>query len=308
MRVLDISKAFFEEYGLPMLEREFGDKIDRMAIGLVGHGSECFGYDDDISRDHDIEPGFCIWLTEEDERDFGFKLFRAYSKLPKEFMGLKCTERSALGSGSRGVHTISEFYSQYTGRAGAPECWRDWLYTPSHYFAEATNGVIFYDGLGKFTRIREEIKHGMPEDVRVKKIASCALKMAQSGQYNYKRCLSHGEDGAARLALGDFVKQSAEMVFLLEKCHMPYYKWVFRAMKALPKLGNMSEMLESLLMIPQDETLKTELAIEEISSTVIEELRRQNLTEATCDYLENHAYSANGMIEDPEIRNLHILL
>ena len=308
MRVLDISKAYFEEYGLPMLEREFGEKLWRMAIGFVGHGSESFGYDDEISLDHDIEPGFCIWLTEEDEREFGFKLFRAYSKLPKEYMGLKCVEKSALGSDNRGVRTIKEFYSQYTGRDGAPQCWRDWLYTPSHYLAEATNGIVFQDGLGEFTRIREEIKHGMPEDVRRKKIASCALRMAQSGQYNYKRCLSHGEEGAARLALDEFVRQSAEIVFLLEKSHMPYYKWVFRAMKDLPTLGNMSERLEGMLMLPQDETLMTELAIEEFSSLVIDELRRQNLTDAACDYLENHAYSINEKIVDPEIRNLHILL
>jgi hypothetical protein len=70
----------------------------------------------------------------------------------------------------------------------------------------------------------------------------------------------------------------------------------------------MSERLEGVLMLPQDETLMTELAIEEFSSLVIDELRRQNLTDATCDYLENHAYSINEKIVDPEIRNLHILL
>ena len=298
MRFLDISKAYYEEFGLPMLEREFGDKLDRMAIGLVGHGSECFGYDDGVSLDHDVEPGFCIWITEDDERDFGFRLFRAYSKLPKEYMGLKCVEKSALGSGSRGVHTISDFYSAYTGRRGAPEGWRDWLYTPSHYFAEAVNGVVFKDGLGEFTRIREEIRNGMPEDVRLKKIASSALKMAQTGQYNYKRCL----------ALSEFVKESAQVIFLLEKVHMPYYKWAFRAMKELPNMGWLSHKLEALILTPQDETLKIELAIEEISASVIDELRNQDLTDATCDFLENHSYSVNGRITDPEIRNLHILL
>ena len=308
MRVLDISREFYKEFGLPMLEREFSDKIDRMAIGLVGHGSESFGYDDEISRDHDIEPGFCIWLTDEDEREFGFKLFRAYSKLPKEYMGLKCAVKSALGSGIRGVHTISGFYSQYTGRAGAPQSWRDWLYTPSYYLAEATNGEIFYDGLGEFSKIREDIKYGMPEDVRLKKIASCALKMAQSGQYNFKRCISHGEEGAARLALDEFARRCAEIVFLIEKRHMPYYKWVFRSMKELPTLGGLSEKLEDLLLIPQDETLKIELAIEELSSIVIANLRTQKITDATCDYLENHAYSINDKIIDPEIRNLHVLL
>ena len=308
MQGLELSRAYFEEFGRPLLESEFSEYIDRIAVGLVGHGSECFGFDDEISTDHDFEPGFCIWLTEEDEREFGFKLFRAYSKLPKEFMGIKCLEKSALGSKEKGVKTISEFYSAYTGRSGAPENWRDWLYTPSHYLAEATNGEVFLDPLGEFSRIREEILYGMPEDVRLKKIASCALKMAQSGQYNYKRCISHGEVGAARLALDDFVRNCTEIVFLLEKRHAPYYKWIFRSMRTLPILSGLADRLEKLITHPSDETLIIELEIESISADIISEFKRQGITEATCNFLESHAYSINDKIENSEIRNLHVIL
>lgn len=306
MKGIELSKAYFEEYGKPMLEKDFPEYLDRIAVGLVGHGSECFGFDDDISLDHDFEPGFCLWLTEEDEQAFGFRLFRAYSKLPKEFMGVKCLDRSAMGSKEKGVHTISEFYSAYTGRRGAPECWQDWLYTPSHYFAEATNGEVFCDPLGEFTRIRDIIKNGMPEDVRLKKIASCALRMSQSGQYNYKRCIAHGEIGAARFALNEFATNAAELVFLLDHRHAPYYKWIFRAMRELPKLNFLADKIEDLVTIPSDETLKIELLIEEISSVFIEEFKNQGITEATCGFLESHAYSINDQITNSEIRNLHV--
>lgn len=308
MRGIELSKAYFEEFGRPMLERDFAQYIDKMAIGLVGHGSECFGFDDVISTDHDFEPGFCIWITDEDEKEFGFKLFRAYSKLPKEYRGIKCLEHSALGSKEKGVHTISEFFLTYTGRRGAPETWQDWLYTPSHYFAEATNGEIFFDAYGEFSRIRNEILHGMPDDVRLKRIASCALHMAQSGQYNYKRCINHGEPGAARLALDEFIRNCAEIVFLLEKRHAPYYKWIFRAMRELPRLSPFAEKLQRLATLNSDETLMIEILIEEISSDIISEFKKQRITEATCNYLESHAYSINDMIENSEIRNLHVLL
>ena len=307
MKGIELSRAYFEEYGKPMLQNDFAEHTDRIAVGLVGHGSECFGFDDEISSDHDFEPRFCIWLTDEDNQKFGFRLFRAYSKLPREFMGIRCRERSAGRQKEKGVYSISEFYSTYTGRSGAPECWQDWLYTPSHYFAEATNGEVFCDPLGEFTRIRELIKNGMPEDVRLKKIASCALRMAQSGQYNYKRCIAHGELGAARLALDEFTRNACELTFLLERRHAPYYKWIFRAMRDLTRLDFLAQKLEALLTLPSDETLKIELLIEEISSILIEEFRKQGISDATCGFLESHAYSINDRIKISEIRNLHVL-
>ena len=58
MKGLELSRAYFEAYGRPMLERDFAQVIDRIAVGLVGHGSECFGFDDEISLDHDVSNGF----------------------------------------------------------------------------------------------------------------------------------------------------------------------------------------------------------------------------------------------------------
>ena len=62
MTGLEIARGYFEEYGRPMLEREFPEVLPQLAAGLCGSGSECFGYDDDISRDHDFAPGFLLFL------------------------------------------------------------------------------------------------------------------------------------------------------------------------------------------------------------------------------------------------------
>ncbi len=308
MKGIELSRAFYEQYGKKMISEQFAAYENRIAVGLVGHGSECFGYDDEISKDHDFEPGFCIWLTDNDEKEFGFKLFRAYSKLPDEFEGFKLKEKSLYGSGTKGVMTISDFYRQYTGRNGAPETTEDWLYTPSHYLAEAVNGEVFCDPLGEFTAIRDTIKNGMPEDVRLKKISSCAFYMAQYGQYNYSRCLAHGEGGAAALALSEFVKKGMEIVFLLNKTHMPYYKWAFRAMKDLPIMGESAYFLE-LLISPfercSDQVVK---GIEEFCSLIASELKNQGLSAAESDYLESHAYNINSRITDHRLRNMPIML
>ena len=306
MKGLELSRAFWEECGRPMVAEKFPEYAGRIAAGLVGHGSECFGFDDEISRDHDFAPGFCLWITEEDERLFGFRLFRAYAALPAEFRGVRLKESIAMGAGKKGVHTISEFYSAYTGREGAPEEWQDWLYTPSFYFAEATNGEVFSDPLGKFTEIRETILHGMPEDVRRKKIASCAFAMAQTGQYNYKRCLAHGEQGAAGLALSRFVEHSADMIFLLNKVHAPYYKWKLRAMRRLPVLGDRAGTLERLLSDAAPE--QKLLWIESVCADVIEELQAAGLAPPLGDYLEPYAYAINETIKNSEIRHLPVML
>ena len=61
MKGLELSKKFFYEYGKPMLD-EFPDLLPYIAVGLVGSGSECYGYDDELSTDHDFSPEFCIFL------------------------------------------------------------------------------------------------------------------------------------------------------------------------------------------------------------------------------------------------------
>jgi hypothetical protein len=140
-------------------------------------------------------------------------------------------------------------------------------------------------------------------------LAGHLLLMAQSGQYNYRRCLSHGESGAAQLAAGEFVKHTLAAMFLLNRVYMPYYKWSFRALQALPGGEDLGRSLEWLITTGNEGSLAEEkaFAIEGIASEIIDALQKQGLTEAVCGDLEKHAYSVNDGIRDNEIRNLHIL-
>ena len=101
MKGLELAKAYYEEYGRPMIREKFPDYEGRIAVGLAGEGSECFGYDDEISRDHDFEAGFCLWITEQDGEAIGFPLFRAYGKLPDEYMGIPMEKTSLFGGNRR---------------------------------------------------------------------------------------------------------------------------------------------------------------------------------------------------------------
>ena len=149
----------------------------------------------------------------------------------------------------------------------------------------------------------------MPEDVRLKKLAGNILLMAQSGQYNYSRCIKRGETAAAQLALGEFVNSALRVIFLLNRKYMPYYKWTFRALRELDILHDLYDVLEYLISSGNtaDEAVKKQELIENVSAKVIDELVRQGLTKINSTELERQAYAVNDKIKDGNIRNLNIL-
>lgn len=308
MNGLELSEKFYIEYGVPMLQNEFSHLESVVAVGLMGSGSECFGYDDEISRDHDFEPGFCIFVPDGiDERDF-FQLDKAYRRLPREFMGFSRTVDAPVGGSRHGVFRIGDFFS---GKVGTPDGnlqLREWFLVPEQGLAEATNGKIFRDDSGEVSDIRRRLLY-YPEDVRLKKLAGNLLVMGQSGQYNYPRCISRGDTAAAQLAVNEFVKSTLNVIFLINKKYCPYYKWVFRALKDLPILSELYSDLEYLISSPNDEEIarKKKTIIEKICDEINLELRKEKLTDFGGNETEGHAYSVNNKIKDGNIRNLHIL-
>ena len=308
MKGQELAYRYYLEYGVPLIEGQFATVADRIAVGLVGHGSECFGYDDDVSRDHDYSAGFCMWLTDADYEAFGQALQAAYLHLPQEFEGVRLSRTGMDSQSYRGAMRISDFYRPYVGEVQPPEGWRQWLAIDDIYLAEVTNGRVFKDDLGEFSRIRRGLLQ-YPEDVRRKKLAAHLLLAAQSGQYNFARCLSHGEEGAAVLALHTFVEHVASAVFLLAGRYAPYYKWMLRAMGEFDLGRAVRPRLEALLTGAHSaQTLGEDSAlVDEVCRLVVEELRRQELSFAPNDYLEPHAYQVRRGIQDPDLRALHIM-
>jgi hypothetical protein len=119
----------------------------------------------------------------------------------------------------------------------------------------------------------------------------------------------HGESGAAQLAVMEFVRHAMAVMFLISDVYQPYYKWSFRAMRGLPKLSLLAELLEYLLTTDNDgeRAQDKQDVIESIAADAIDELIGQGLAKANCGDLEKHAYSVNDSIADGDIRNLHVL-
>ena len=312
MNGLAIAEQYFQTCGVPMIEQGFSAYRDRIAAGLVGDGSECYGFDDAISRDHDWGPAFCLWLTKEDFDDIGHSLQQEYEKLPEEFAGIPARSESQWGTGRVGVFEIGAFYSQFIGREDLPGTDDQWRVLPETNLAVSTNGAVFCDPLGEFTRIRNGLLAFYPEDVRLKKIASRCMSAAQSGQYNYLRCIRRGEYVAAQYAETKFVSDVISIVFLLNKRYKPFYKWMHRSLAGLPLLGmQLHDMIHKLVTMHEHargEAIywrRVDL-IEEISRQIINEFRTQGLSDSESTFLLDHGPQIIRRIQSPKLRNASV--
>ncbi|WP_370696076.1 DUF4037 domain-containing protein [Bifidobacterium aesculapii] len=388
---LKLAKAYWEEVGRPMIEAKYPEYVGRIAVGLVGHGSECYGFDDGYSHDHDFGPRFCLWLTDEDYAAIGARLQADYDALPRDFRGFvrpsadadEPTTHIATGSASNvasgvsavaphgtssvshdvsrngktvsrnvsredgdanaavkadadgdtasdtaaspltpraqgafrrdGVFRIGDFFESLTGyrKAPAQDAPHEWMMLDEATLATATNGQVFADPLGAFSKTRQGFKD-MPEDVRLALISKRLGMIAQAGQYNLPRSLKRGDAAAAWLSISEFANAASSLVFLINKPmiagYAPYYKWRFAALRKLSggmfaRLGDVCGELETVMRLasaacyggagfgeggkgsaPAADAI--ERAVEHVAASVVKELAREGLTRSDETFLE----------------------
>lgn len=328
MKGIELCRAYFEAEGRPMFERleqQYPELKGRLAAGLVGLGSECLGFDDEQSRDHDFGASFCIWLPPELYERYGSVCQEAYDSLPPVFEGMPKRRESQNGSGRVGALSIPDFFYGLIGREDAPQRNMEWMFLPESRLSAASNGEVFLDESGEFTRIYERLKGFYPEDVRLKKIAARTARMAQSGQYNYGRLSARGEWTGAFLALQEFVINTCSLVHLLNRKYTPFYKWMHRSlqgMEVLPELYGLLDQLtapfdsrrawreadsEQFLYGRINTADSRAVLIETICQLTARALNEAGLSDSYDFYLESHALSVMEKISDPAIAGLQLM-
>lgn len=356
---LKLARAFWTQMGKPMIAAKYPQYAGRIAAGLVGHGSECYGFDDAYSQDHDFGPRFCLWLTDEDYAAIGEQLEVDYEALPRKFSvdaqgrvtfeaharsdasgafpsagaGSTVTPRAQGANRRDGVFRIGDFFESITGYHTAPAqtAPHEWLMLQESTLAAATNGEVFADPTGLFSKTRQGFKN-MPDDVRLALISKRLGMIAQAGQYNLPRSLKRGDGAAAWLSIHEFVQATASLVFLVNVPmvvgYMPYYKWQFAALRKLSGsmfalLPNVGEQLETVMRLssaacyggagfgeggkgaaPAIEKIND--IVEQIAVDIVKELKREHLTtsgetflEWQRPYVEDHIAS-----DDPVLKSL----
>ncbi len=312
MKGLELSRAYWERCALPLFRRELPALLERVAVGLVGEGSECFGFDDAVSQDHDWGPGFCLWLPEGEWEQWP-AVESLLARLPDVYEGFPARMAPERRMGRVGPLSIEGFYARFIGMPQPPQNWKQWRLIPEHFLAVSTNGAVFSDGLGAFTAFREALLAYYPEDVRLKKIAARCMGMAQAGQYNLLRSLKRGETATALLSAARFSEQALSMIFLLNRRYMPFYKWAHRGVSQLPVLGaEAASCVTALAGLDLRQGARMESTagelVESLCCAVAARLRAEGLSTADGDWLLEHGPSVQSRIETPELRRMPVML
>ncbi|MCR5520961.1 MAG: DUF4037 domain-containing protein [Lachnospiraceae bacterium] len=307
------SRRFYENEVAPMIHGRFAEYEDRIAVGLAGEGSDCFGYDDLISRDHDFGTGVCLWLTEEDMCEFGKDLSDAYGELLDLHGGGGLSARLRE---RRGVMTVNDFYSNVLGANVDAEMivteLRDreavqgdefWNIIDDSCLATAVNGEVFRDDPGVFTAFRNMLLDYYPESVWRMRIAEELHKYASALQVNYARCMTRGDVVTANICRHRGIEAAMQLFFLLKREYPPYYKWTYRRMEELDRDGTFCGLIRDLSenrekfenwknrrydpdKLNYDD--KTVVIGERIASLIVNMLGQRGFIRSTDPYLENY--------------------
>ncbi|MDE6619873.1 MAG: DUF4125 family protein [Lachnospiraceae bacterium] len=309
---LELCRRYYEEYGRPMIAEKFHDYESVIAVGLVGKGSDCFGFDDALSQDHDYGPRFVMWVTKEVYEQIGEALQAAYEALPKSFMGIDRIE-TFHGRDRCGVMIIEDFYKNVLGlnlvgmlahNQESPvsgkesmETIKSWLAVHDYALAAAVNGEVFRDDEGIFTGYRKMLEEYYPKAVWYRKIAQTCALFSQNGQYNLPRMRMRGQLVAAELAKAECAKHAMKLYYLLNRTYAPHDKWLFKGMPENPRMTISGEGMEqvgvaglvrriSLLPVDQAHEAKLATAIESLAVIFANELEKMDIV-GKCDlYLD----------------------
>ena len=306
MNGMALSCRYFHDITEPRLKLDYPDVYSRCAAGLVGNGSECFSYDDEISRDHDWGIDFFLWLDEADRTAVPAVQAwkdRLFDEAPPEFK----RSRSDYGA-TVGVMTAGDFYKSLIGYPEGPDDIPGWRRVPEENLAMATNGTVFVDNTGKFTETREKLLRYYPEDLRKKKLAARCMALAQTGQYNLRRCWQRRDWVTYKATLARFSDNAIAAVFLLNRIFRPYYKWAFRRMSELAAPGK--EVGAYLLSIAEScgvgDTIynDNQRDVDRICALLADELRRQKLAVSDDWFLATQGEELQRAIGDAFLRAL----
>ncbi len=294
---MELCRAYYETYGRAMIHEKFPAYEEQIAVGLVGEGSDCFGYDDEASRDHDWGPSFLMWVSDQVYEEIGEALQAAYEELPQTFLGYTY-RASRQGAGRRGVQTIRNFYGRLLGMEHMEGIYKametenpgliPFRQMEDSALAAAVNGSVFRDDQGIFTQIRAMLRECYPQRLRYLRIAEAAARFCQYGQYNSGRMLRRGDALSSRLLLGRAAQEALKLVYYMAGQFPPHDKWLAEGVRRLEKDGGYRELPSLLLRALESSGEEACRIMEQAGGFLAHELYRAGYISDIDSFLEEH--------------------
>jgi len=234
---ISLSKAFFNEVVRPAMERTCPAVLDAAACGRFGWGSECFGMDDAISRDHHWGPRIDLLLPDKLFHETPETVWRDVSQhFPDTFRGFKL-EPGHVGGAGLAPESIDAFLMRTIGRVTVPVSAEDWLGIPEEDIPHVINGEVWHDGAGQFSRMRAVLGAYYPDEVWRRRLANWCRYASGMGLYALHRALLRENWAFAHTTMARALKLTMELTFMLNRTYFPYDKWLYPTFRGLPELA-----------------------------------------------------------------------
>ena len=234
--ILGVSREFFREIVLPVLEREHPGVAAQTAFGLFGYGSEALQLDDAFSKDHHWGIRIDALMPDDllaSQRDAVLRTVAA--SLPASYRGHALRQGHLEGAGLA-PDGLRGFLERSIGIDHPPRDHAEWLALPEEDIIHVINGEVWHDPSGTFSEIRRTLKGYYPEPVRRRRLAHWCRYFSGMGTYALKRALLRDNEYFAAVAFGKAVRWGVQIAFMLERIYYPYDKWIMDFFKRLPRL------------------------------------------------------------------------
>jgi len=228
-RNLDVSRALVFDCILPILGRCRGRLLQRVAVALIGEGSDVLGCDDAFSRDHHCYPRFIVFVDDSmssEERGMLRRTLRG--AIPATYRNVILEDPDSTFT----ITTVSTFAQRYLGLSLAPPLGdREWLRVPQQRLLEFTRGEVFHDPVGELTRWRSAMAW-YPLDVWLFCLGYAWTALGQDG-CALGRIGARGYAISMHIAWCRFAEQALRLSLLLARRYCPAsVKWMHRELAA----------------------------------------------------------------------------
>ena len=257
---LPLAETFFSDVVEPLLDELAPDL--RFSAGLIGHGSEVFGFDTERSTDHHWGPRLMVFLDSVDLAAHGERLTTELSRrLPVSFRGYP-THFTPPDPNDGGVQLMAETASGPVNHRveffviedfirtclavdlARPLSHGDWLRLPSQRLRSMVAGKLFRDDLD-VQSVRDRFAW-YPHDVWLHVMLSVWARIGQE-EHLAGRAAEVGDDIGSRLIASRLVRDVMRLAFLLERVYAPYPKWFGTAFARLQGAAELTAPLSAAL-------------------------------------------------------------